>query len=217
MEIVCRECNNEIDTSSGYPEDELMSHYSFFHKKLVERCMKSMQRIYSSYHFLDKCIDKRTGLISSLHSYIDYTDINDNDSNDNIDINKDDDLNNVLNELKDKIKQDLKEYIRTNLKQEIINELKLEIKNEIKKEVKNEIEGGAINNLKTDVNIKNPSKQIKSTRTCCFCKIEKNKDCFYKTGGLCKECSSEKVQCQLCNIFLNRSSLRKHMKRPHIN
>ena len=50
-----------------------------------------------------------------------------------------------------------------------------------------------------------------------FAKIEKNRDCFYKTGGLCKECSSEKVQCQLCNIFLNRSSLRKHMKRPHIN
>ena len=44
-----------------------------------------------------------------------------------------------------------------------------------KKEVKNEMEGGAINNLKTDVNIKNPSKEIKSTRTCCFCKIKTNK------------------------------------------
>ena len=67
------------------------------------------------------------------------------------------------------------------------------------------------------MNIKNPSKQIKSTRTCCFCKIEKNKDCLYKTGGLCKESSSEKFQCQLCNIFLNMSSLRKHMMKPHIN
>ena len=92
-----------------------------------------------------------------------------------------------------------------------------------KKEIKNEIEGGAINNLKTDVNIKNLSKEIKSTRTCCFCKrkekekqIEKNKDCSYKTGELCKECSSEKVPCPMCNIFLNRSSLRKHMKRPNI-
>ena len=222
MRVICRECNNEIDTSSGYPEHELMDHYNIFHKNLMVRCTKCMQRIYSGYHFKDRCIDNRTGLISSLHSYIDYINIYDNDSNDNIDINKDDkddknyDLNNVLNELKDDIKEDLKEYIKTNLKQEI-NELKLEIKNEIKKEVKNEIEGGAINNLKTDVIIKNPSKQIKSTRTCCFCKIEKNRDCFYKTGGLCKECSSEKVQCQLCNIFLNRSSLRKHMKRPHIN
>ena len=219
MEIVCRECINEIDTKSGYPEHELMSHYNIFHKKLKERCMKCMQRIYSGYHFKDRCIDKRTGLISSVHSYIDYTDINDNDSIDNIDINKDDKddyLNEVLNELKDNIKEDLKEYIRTNIKQEILNELKLEIKKEIKKEVKNEIEGGAINNLKTDVNIKNPSKEIKSTRTCCFCKIEKNKDCFYKTGGLCKECSSEKVQCPMCNIFLNKSSLRKHLKRPHI-
>ena len=160
------------------------------------RCTKCMQRIYSGYHFKDRCIDKRTGPISSVHSYIDYTDINDNDSNDNININKvdkDDDLNKVLNELKNNIKEDLKEYTRLNLKQEIINELKLEIKIEIKKEVKNEIEGGAINNLKTDVNIKNPSKEIKSTRTCCLRKIEKNKDCFYKTGGLCKECSSEKV------------------------
>ena len=184
------------------------------------RCTKYMQRKYSGYHFKDRCIDNRTGFISSVHRYIDYINIYDNDSNDNIDIKKDDkdDLNKVLNDLKDNIKEDLKEYIRTNLKQEIINELKLEIKNEIKKkEVKNEIEGGAINNLKTDVNIKNPSKQIKSTRTCCFCKIEKNRDCFYKTGGLCKECSSEKVKCQLFNIFLNRSSLRKHMKRPHIN
>ena len=199
MEIVCRECNNEIDTSSGYPEHKLMNHYNYFHKKLMERCMKCIQRIYSGYHFKDRCIDKRTGLISSVNSYIDYTDINDNDSNDNIDINKDNkdnDLNKVLNDRKDNIKEDLKEYIRTNLKQEIINELKLEIKKEIKK-IKNEIEGDAINNLKTDVNIKNPFEKIKSTRICCFCKIEKNKDCFYKTGGLCKECSSEKVQCQL--------------------
>ena len=139
MEIVCRVCINEIDTNSDYPEHELMSHYNIFNKKLMERCMKCMQRIYSGYHFKDRCIDKRTGLISSVHIYIDYTDINDNDSNDNIDINKDDkddDLNKVLNELKDNIKADLKEYIRTNLKQEIIKELKLEIKNEIKKKLK---------------------------------------------------------------------------------
>ena len=68
MEIVCRECNNEIDTSSGYPE--LMSHYNIFQKKLMERCMKCMQRIYSGYHFKDRCIDKRTGFISSVHCYI---------------------------------------------------------------------------------------------------------------------------------------------------
>ena len=40
------------------------------------------------------------------------------------------------------------------------------------------MEGGVINILKTDDNIRNPSKENKSTRTCCFCKIEKNKDCF---------------------------------------
>ena len=136
MEIVCREFKNEIDTSSGYPEHELMDHYKIFHKNLMVRCTKCMQRIYSGYHFKDRCIDKRTGLISSIHSYINYTNII--NSNDNIDNNKDDkdELNKVLNELKDNIKEDLKEYNRINLKQEIINELKLEIKNEIKKEVK---------------------------------------------------------------------------------
>ena len=133
MRVICRECNNKINTSSGYPEHELMDHYSIFHKILMVRCTKCMQRIYSGYHSLDKCKDKRTNFITSVHSYFDYTNIN--NSNDNIDKNeddKDDDLNKSLNELKDDIKEDLREYIRTNLKQEIINELKLEIKNEIK-------------------------------------------------------------------------------------
>ena len=61
-----------------------------------------MHRKYSGYHFLDKVKVKRTGLITSVHSYIDYTDINNNDSDDNFDNNKDkdkDDLNRLLNEL----------------------------------------------------------------------------------------------------------------------
>ena len=141
MRVIRRECNKEIETSSGYPEHEVMDHY-IFHKNLMVRCTKCMQKLYTGYHFKDRCRDNRTGLISSVHSYIDYINIFDNDSNDNIDINKDDkddknyDLNNVLNELKDNIKEDLKEYIRTNLKQEIINEVKLEINNEIKKKLK---------------------------------------------------------------------------------
>ena len=132
MRVICRECNNKNDISSGYPEHELMDHYNIFHKNVMVTCTKFIQRIYSGYHFLDKCKDKRTNIITSVHSYIDYTNII--NSNDNIDDNKDDKndgLNKVLNELKDNIKEDLKEYIRTNLKQEIINELKLEIKNEI--------------------------------------------------------------------------------------
>ena len=87
------------------------------------------------------------------------------------------------------------------------------------------METGVINKLKKILrtifkdknNIMNPSKEINSTRTCCLCKIEKNKDCFYKTGGLCKECSSKRMPCPLCKIMLNRSSLRNHMKRPHKN
>ena len=125
MRVICRECNNEIDTSSGYPEHELMDHYNIFHKNLLVRCMKCMQRIYSGYRFMDRCINKCTGIISSTHSYIDYIHII--ISNDNIDNNKDDkddkdDLNKVLNDLKDNIKEDIKEYIRDNLKREIINE-----------------------------------------------------------------------------------------------
>ena len=137
MEIICRECYNEIDISSGYPEHELMNHSYFFHENLMIRCTKCMQRIYSSYHFLDKFKDKCTNIITSVHSYIDYTNISDsNDNNDNNEDDKDGVLNKVLNELKDNLKEGLKEYIRTNLKQEVINELKLEIKNEIKKKLK---------------------------------------------------------------------------------
>ena len=74
-----------------------------------------MHRTYSGYHLLDKRKVNRTGLITSLHIYIDYTDINNNDSDDNIDNNKDKDkdyLNRVLNELKDNIIENLKDYIK---------------------------------------------------------------------------------------------------------
>ena len=40
MRVICRECNIEIDTSSGYPEHELMNHYKISHKNLIERCMQ---------------------------------------------------------------------------------------------------------------------------------------------------------------------------------
>ena len=86
--MICRECNIQIDTSSGYSENELMNHYNNLHSKLIERCMKYMHRKYNGYHFSDKCKVNRTGLITSVHSYIDYTKINDGDNNDNSDNNK---------------------------------------------------------------------------------------------------------------------------------
>ena len=61
MMIICRECNIEIDTNSGYPEHELMNHNNSLHNNLKERCMKCMHRKYSGYHFLDKCKVNRTG------------------------------------------------------------------------------------------------------------------------------------------------------------
>ena len=95
--------------------------YSYY-KKLVERCKKCMYRKNSGYHFLDKRKFNRTGLITSVHSFIDYTDIDNNDSDDNIDNNKDkdtDDSNKVLNELKDNIIENLKDYIKYELKQKV--------------------------------------------------------------------------------------------------
>ena len=214
MRVICRECNNKIDTSSGYPEHELMDHYNISHRILMGRCMKCMYKTYSGYHFFDKCKVNRAGLTTSVHSNIDYTDINDSDSNDNIDNNKDqdkDDLNKVLNTLKDNIIENLKDYIKNELKTEIVNEIKTEIINEIKTEI--------LNDLKTESNITKKSNETdnKTTRVCCLCKIEKDRDCFYKTGGLCKDCCSEIVSCPSCNIVINRSSLNKHKKRVRNN
>ena len=64
QKIICRECDIEVDTSSGYPEHELMNHYNNLHNNLNERCMKCMHRKYSGYHFLDKCKVNRTGLLT---------------------------------------------------------------------------------------------------------------------------------------------------------
>ena len=107
IRVICRECNIEIDTISGYPEHELLDHYSISHKNLMGRCMKCMYKTYSGYHFFDKRNVNRAGLMSSVHSYIDYTDIidNDSDSHDNTDNNKDKDkdkdfYNEILKKLK---------------------------------------------------------------------------------------------------------------------
>ena len=52
----------------------------------------------------------------------------------------------------------------------------------MKTEIINEIETEIINDLKTGGNIKKESKETKTNRTCCLCKIEKIRDCFYTTG-----------------------------------
>ena len=109
--MICKKCNFQIDTSGGYPEHELMNHYNNLNNKLIERYMKCMHRKNSGFHFLDKGKVKRTGLITSVHSYIDYIEINDGDSNDNTDSNKEkdkDDFNEILNELKYNIIENLK-------------------------------------------------------------------------------------------------------------
>ena len=59
-------------------------------------------------------------------------------------------------------------------------------------------------------------KKLNQLELVVFAKLKRMKIVFYKTGGLCKDYSSEKFPCPMCNIFLNRSCLRKHMKRPHI-
>ena len=122
MKLICREGKTEM--ADDNPEDELMNHYINFHIKLIERFNKCLQKLYSGYHFRDKCAHRSTCSISSVLCYIDYTDII-NSVNDDKD--GDIDLYKTLNELKHNIKDDLKEYVRIDLKLEIINEFKLEI------------------------------------------------------------------------------------------
>ena len=148
LKMICRECNFEIDTGSGYPEHELMNHYNSFHNRLIERCMKCMHRKYSGYHFSDKCKVNSTGHIISEHIYTDNTDLNNNiNENEN-------DFNNVLFELKYNVIEELRNYIKDELKTEIINEIKRE----------------NLNDSKIETNIKN-----KTNKVCCLCKFEKSR------------------------------------------
>ena len=158
MTLICRECYNEIVDSGDYPELDLMIHYIKLHNNLFLRGMKCMQRQYSGSSFRNECKYYRTGSMTSVHSCIDFTDINNSDSvcNDNIDIN------NVFNDIKDSIVENLKYYIR--------NDLRIEIINEIQKEDIKEIETKFINDLKTGGNIKKENKETKVNRNCCSCK-----------------------------------------------
>ena len=87
----------EIDTSSGYPD-----HGGYHYPK------------YSGYHFSDKCKVNSTGHIISEHSYTDYTDLNNNDNE------NENDFNNVLFELKYNIIEELRNCIKNELKTEIM-------------------------------------------------------------------------------------------------
>ena len=101
MTLMCIECQVEMDNEDDNPEHELATHYYKFHFELFDRCKKCMQRLYSGYHFKDRCIDKRTCIKLSVHSYIGYTDINNS-------VNDDFDLIKISNELKETVKEDLK-------------------------------------------------------------------------------------------------------------
>ena len=74
MTLMCGECHIEMDDEDENPEHELATHYNKFHIKIIDRCKKYMQRLSSGYHFKDRCIDRRTCIISSQHCYFDYTD-----------------------------------------------------------------------------------------------------------------------------------------------
>ena len=161
--MICRKCNK---LRCNNVENELMDHYNISHKKLIGRCMKCMYETYSGYHFFDKSKVNRTVLASSVHSYIDYTDISYN-----IDNNEDkDDLNKVLNELKDDIIEDLKDYIKNEIKTEIVIELKTEISNGLKIE----------SNIKNKINETNN----KTTKFSVYVKLKRIEIVFYKTGDL---------------------------------
>ena len=50
-----------------------------------------------------------------------------------------------------------------------------------------------------------------------YVKSKKNRDFFFKTGGLCIDCFSEKISCPTSKILLNRPSLGKHRRKRHNN
>ena len=197
MMIICRECDIEIDASIGYPEHELMNHFN----NLYERCMKCMQKKYNGYHFLDKRKVNSTGHITSVPSYIDYTDINNIDSDDNIDISEDkdkDDVNKVFCELKDNIIENFKDYIKSELKTELINEIKNDIK-KILSENKDIIIDEVIkyklyaickitaNSFYQNTLICMKCKDIE-TKLCPICKTNKSYTEFYNKGNTCVSC-----------------------------
>ena len=58
---------------------------------------------------------------------------------------------------------------------------------------------------------------IKQLEFVVYVKLKRIEIVFYKTGGLCKDCCSQKVSCPICNIVIKRSSLNKHKKMYIIN
>ena len=92
------ELDNDNDVNQ---ENELLNPYNKSHSKLFKRCNKYLLKLCSGYHFNDKCIRRRTSSKLPVHSYIDYTSINNSVNNDKGD--DDDDLNKTSNELKDNI------------------------------------------------------------------------------------------------------------------
>ena len=45
MAFTGRDCNIETDNDDDNPENEVMFHYNKFHKKLINRCKKCMQKL----------------------------------------------------------------------------------------------------------------------------------------------------------------------------
>ena len=86
----------------------------------------------------------------------------------------------------------------------------------IETKITNEIKKQIVIDLKPESNIINKyNKTNKTTKKLCSCKIEKNKDCFYRTGELCKFCCSQKITRDICKANLYRSSLNSHEKSKH--
>ena len=74
----------------------------------------------------------------------------------------------------------LKDYFNNEIKTENINVIETKFINVIETKITNEIKTQKVNDLKPEKNIihKN-NKTNKTTKKCCSCTIEKNRDCFY--------------------------------------
>ena len=91
----CRECDIEIDLSSGTLDFSLRQHYRKFHEFFLERC-NCMRNRFIGLHSTDKYANKSSNTSTVVHSYIDYNDFINSDNNkiDNINNNGHIDNNN---------------------------------------------------------------------------------------------------------------------------
>ena len=185
--LMKRECYIELDICNGYPEHELMLHYDKLHDELIQICKKSKKINIAGIIFIMNVKKAERGFIETKHIYLDYSDINNDNSKDQDDDKEE--LKEIINELKYVIIIKLKKEIKKDLKDNITKIL-------IKKiyRIIDELIYSQHDRCKTTTNnfIKNTSISIKckdiESKICPICKLHKSCTDFYSKGHTCIAC-----------------------------